>query len=50
MIALITMQMHAANYLGERRRLGFDMRDTGYSVNSFARCHFSALRRHRFSA
>ena len=36
MIANITMQMHATNYLGERRRLGFDMRDTGYSVNSFA--------------
>lgn len=37
MIAQITMQMHAANYLGERRRLGFDLRAIGYSINSFAR-------------
>ena len=37
MIANITMQMHATNYLGERRRLGFDLRAIGYSVNSFAR-------------
>jgi integrase len=33
----ITMQTHAANYLNERRRLGFDLRSPGYSVNSFAR-------------
>ncbi len=37
MIANITMQMHAINYLGERRQLGFDLRAIGYSVNSFAR-------------
>lgn len=37
MIANITMQIHAANYLGERRQLGFDLRAIGYSVNSFAR-------------
>jgi integrase len=37
MIANITMQIHATNYLGERRRLGFDMCAIGYSVNSFAR-------------
>lgn len=36
MSAQITMQMHAATYLGERRRLGFDLRAIGYSVNSFA--------------
>ena len=33
----ITMQMHAENYLGERRRLGFGLRSTGYAVRSFAR-------------
>lgn len=37
MSARITMQMHAANYLSERRRLGFALRSTGYSINSFAR-------------
>jgi len=37
MIANITMQILATNYLGERRRLGFDMCAIGYSVNSFAR-------------
>ncbi len=33
----ITMQMHAENYLGERRRLGYGLRTTGYSIMSFAR-------------
>ena len=33
----ITMQTHAANYLSERRRLGFALRSPGYSVTSFAR-------------
>ena len=33
----ITMQTHAANYLNERRSLGFALRSTGYSINSFAR-------------
>ena len=33
----ITLQAHAANYLGERRRLGFALCSTGYSVISFAR-------------
>jgi integrase len=37
MSAHITMQMHAQNYLGERRRLGFGMRTLDYSINSFAR-------------
>jgi integrase len=37
MIAHITMQMHATNFLGERRQLGFDLRAIGYSVSSFAR-------------
>ena len=37
MNAPATMQSHAENYLAERRRLGFGMRTTGYSVNSFAR-------------
>ena len=37
MSALITMQPHAANYLSERRRLGFALRSPGYSVTSFAR-------------
>ncbi len=32
----ITMQTHAANYLNERRSLGFALRSTGYSVTSFA--------------
>ena len=34
---LTTMQMHADNYLSERRRLGFSLRSTGYAVKSFAR-------------
>jgi len=33
----ITMQTHAANYLSERRCLGFALRTPGYSINSFAR-------------
>jgi len=33
----ITLQAHAANYLGERRRLGFALCSSGYSVISFAR-------------
>lgn len=37
MSAPVTMQMHAANYLAERRRLGFGLRSTGYSITSFAR-------------
>ncbi len=37
MNADITLQTHAENYLGERRRLGFGLRSTGYSVMSFAR-------------
>src|SRR5664280_2214279 len=37
MSAHITMQTHAANYLSERRRLGFALRSPGYSVTSFAR-------------
>ena len=37
MSAHITMQMHAQNSLGERRRLGFGMRTLDYSINSFAR-------------
>lgn len=37
MNAHITMQTHAANYLSERRRLGFGLRTTGYSINSLAR-------------
>ncbi len=32
-----TMQTHAANYLSERRSLGFSLRSAGYSINSFAR-------------
>jgi hypothetical protein len=44
MSAHITMQMHAQNYLGERRRLGFGMRTLDYSINSFAR-YVDALRR-----
>lgn len=37
MNARITMQTHAENYLSERRRLGYGLRTTGYSVLSFAR-------------
>ena len=33
----ITLQAHAANYLGKRRRLGFALCSSGYSVISFAR-------------
>jgi len=33
----IPMQTHAENYLSERRRLGYGLRTTGYSVLSFAR-------------
>jgi hypothetical protein len=33
----ITLQAHAANYLGERCRLGFALCSPGYSVTSFAR-------------
>lgn len=36
MNAPVTMQTHAANYLSERRRMGFHLRSTGYSVTSFA--------------
>jgi integrase len=32
-----TMQSHAENYLNERRRLGFGLRSSGYSIKSFAR-------------
>ena len=38
----ITMQTHAANYLNERRNLGFALRSTGYSIASFA-CYVDAL-------
>jgi integrase len=37
MNATTTMQSHAENYLNERRRLGFGLCSSGYSVNSFAR-------------
>jgi len=37
MNACITMEAHAENYLRERRRLGFGLRATGYSILSFAR-------------
>jgi integrase len=37
MNARISMQTHAENYLGERRRLGFGLRTPGYSIISFAR-------------
>jgi site-specific recombinase XerD len=37
MSAPVTMQSHAANYLSERRRLGFQLRSTGLAVMSFAR-------------
>ena len=33
----ITMETHAENYLNERRRLGFGLRNPGYTVISFAR-------------
>ena len=33
----ITMETHAENYLNERRRLGFGLRNSGYAVISFAR-------------
>ena len=33
----ITMETHAVNYLNERRRLGFGLRNPGYAVISFAR-------------
>ncbi|MFA5172718.1 MAG: tyrosine-type recombinase/integrase [Sulfuriferula sp.] len=32
----ITMATHAENYLSERRRLGFGLRSSGYSIISFA--------------
>jgi len=32
----ITMQMHANNYLNERRGLGFILRSSGQSINEFA--------------
>jgi integrase len=37
MNAYITMQTHAENHLSERRRLGFGLRTSGYSILSFAR-------------
>lgn len=37
MNARMTMQAHAANYLSERRQLGFGLRSAGYTVMSFAR-------------
>lgn len=37
-----TMQTHAQNYLDERRRLGFGLHSTGYSILSFAR-YFDSL-------
>jgi integrase len=37
MNTISTMQSHAENYLGERRRLGFSLRTTGLAVMSFAR-------------
>ncbi len=37
MNAVITMEIHAKNYLNERRQLGFDLRNPGYTVLSFAR-------------
>jgi len=33
----IPMQVHAENYLSERRRLGFGLRTAGYAISSFAR-------------
>jgi hypothetical protein len=44
MTAHITMQTHAENYLGERRRLGYGLSTTGYSVLSFA-SYIDALNR-----
>jgi integrase len=40
-----TMQTHAANYLSERRRLGFGLCSPGYAVMSFA--HYVDGLRHR---
>ena len=37
MSAPITIQAHVANYLSERRRLGFQLRDTGLALRSFVR-------------
>ena len=37
MNAYITLQTHAENHLSERRRLGFGLRTSGYSILSFAR-------------
>lgn len=37
MNAAVMMQSHAENYLSERRRLGYQLRGTGYAVMSFAR-------------
>jgi len=37
MSAPITMRAHAANYLSERRRLGFQLHSAGLAVMSFAR-------------
>jgi hypothetical protein len=34
MSAPVTMQAHAANYLSERRRLGFGLCSTGYAVRA----------------
>ncbi len=36
MTTTTTMQSHAQNYLNERRRLGFRLLSTGYSIMSFA--------------
>lgn len=41
----LTLQVHAENYLNERRRLGFALRSSGYSVMSFAR-YVDALNHH----
>jgi integrase len=45
MSAPVTMQARAANYLSERRRLGFGLCSTGYAVMSFAR-HVDGLGHH----
>ena len=37
MNAYITLQTHAENHLSERRRLGFGLRTSGYSILSFSR-------------
>lgn len=37
MNAVITMETYDKNYLNERRQLGFDLRNPGYAVLSFAR-------------